>query len=98
LHRLVCYEFSENSLSAIIREKQIKNMSREEKIDLVRQSNPTLRDLFEDIQEGFRTDPGQRRDRSRNDKLRGKDLMYKQTLMNQDDSYQWFEYSTRRLT
>jgi putative endonuclease len=49
LHRLVYYEFSENSFSAIIREKQIKNMSRERKIELIRKSNPTLRDLYEDI-------------------------------------------------
>jgi putative endonuclease len=49
LHRLVSYEFCENSLSAMIREKQIKNMSRKEKLDLVRQSNPTLGDLYEDI-------------------------------------------------
>lgn len=49
LHRLVYFEFCENSRSAIIREKQIKNMSRKEKIDLVRWSNPRLRDLYEDI-------------------------------------------------
>lgn len=49
LHRLVYYEFCENSFSAIIREKQIKNMSRQQKIDLIRQSNPTFRDLYEDI-------------------------------------------------
>jgi putative endonuclease len=49
LQRLVYYEFCENSFSAIIREKQIINMSRQRKIDLIRQSNPTLRDLYEDI-------------------------------------------------
>ncbi len=49
LHRLVYFEFCENSFSAIVREKQIKNMSRQDKIDLVRQSNPTFRDLYEDI-------------------------------------------------
>ena len=60
LLRLVYYKFCENSFSAIIREKQVKNMSRQKKIDLIWKSNPTFRDLYEDITEGFRT--------SRNDK------------------------------
>jgi putative endonuclease len=49
LHRLVYYELCDNSHTAIIGEKQIKNMSRREKIELIRQSNPTMRDLYEDI-------------------------------------------------
>jgi len=49
LHRLVYYEFCENSFSAVIREKQIKNMDRQRKIDLIRQSNPTFKDLYDDI-------------------------------------------------
>ena len=63
LHRLVYYEFCENSFSAIIREKQIKNMSRQKKIDLIRKSNPLFKDLYKDITEGFRT--------SRNDRGQG---------------------------
>ena len=49
LHRLVYYEFCDNSYSAIIREKQIKNMSRQGKIELIRQANPTMRDLYSNI-------------------------------------------------
>ena len=49
LHKLVYYEFCQSSFSAIIREKQIKNMSRQEKIDIISQSNPGFRDLHDDI-------------------------------------------------
>jgi putative endonuclease len=49
LHKLVYYEFSKDSRNAIIREKQIKNMSRQKKIDLITQMNPSMKDLYEDI-------------------------------------------------
>jgi putative endonuclease len=49
LHRLVYLEFCENSLSAIIREKQIKNMSRQDKINLISKDNPKFKDLYEEI-------------------------------------------------
>ena len=49
IHRLVYYEIFDSQRNAIIREKQIKNMSRKEKIELIKKSNPALKDLFEDI-------------------------------------------------
>ena len=49
LHKLVFYEFCENSLGAIIREKQIKDMSRQQKINLIRQDNPEFEDLHEKL-------------------------------------------------
>jgi len=49
LKRLVYFELCEDSHNAIIREKQLKNMSRQDKLDLIRHSNPTFVDLYEDI-------------------------------------------------
>lgn len=34
---------------AIIREKQIKNMSRKDKMEMIRKFNPEWRDLYKDI-------------------------------------------------
>lgn len=49
LHRLVYYEACDDIEQAIIREKQLKNMSRDEKIHLIRQFNPQWLDLYESI-------------------------------------------------
>jgi hypothetical protein len=38
-----------SNMNAIIREKQIKNMSRQNKLELIRQGNSDMRDLYEDI-------------------------------------------------
>ena len=47
---LVWYEGHETMLSAIAREKQLKEWKRAWKLQLVERSNPLWRDLFEDLQ------------------------------------------------
>jgi len=54
LHRLIYYEVFNAPRVAIIREKQIKNMSRDEKIELVNKSNPEFKDLYEGLAGGRR--------------------------------------------
>ena len=49
LHKLVYYEFFKDVRLAIIREKQIKNLSRTEKIKLISVNNPTFDDLFPEL-------------------------------------------------
>ncbi|OGD69386.1 hypothetical protein A3I18_02405 [Candidatus Campbellbacteria bacterium RIFCSPLOWO2_02_FULL_35_11] len=49
VHILVYYEFGENILSAIEREKQIKGGSRKNKIKLIEKDNPEWRDLSDDL-------------------------------------------------
>lgn len=46
LHKLVYYEFFSEARLAIIREKQIKNLSRKEKIELISKKNPDFKDLY----------------------------------------------------
>jgi putative endonuclease len=49
LHKLVYYEFFTDGGLAIIREKQIKNLSRKEKIHLISEINPTFKDLYNEL-------------------------------------------------
>ncbi len=49
INKLVYYEVSQNAESAILREKQIKGGSRNEKIKLVNRMNPEWRDLYNDL-------------------------------------------------
>lgn len=46
---LVYYEMSQDVLSVISREKQIKQYSRQKKIDLIKAMNPEFEDLFPKI-------------------------------------------------
>ena len=46
---LVYYEATENVVSALEREKQIKAGSRQKKINLINSMNPEWRDLYEEL-------------------------------------------------
>ena len=47
--KLVYYEVTDDILSAIEREKQIKAGSRRRKVELIAAANPTWRDLYSDL-------------------------------------------------
>ncbi len=53
LHKLLYFEFAEQPGQAIIREKQIKNLSREEKIKLIASTNPKFLDLYAEVLKVF---------------------------------------------
>jgi len=50
LYLLVYYEVHDTIQQAIIREKQIKDMNRSDKLTMIRKVNPNFRDLYDDIQ------------------------------------------------
>jgi len=49
LHKLVYYESFEKIEQAIIREKQIKDMNRIDKLSMIRKFNSSFKDLYEDL-------------------------------------------------
>ena len=52
VEKLVYYEYYEDPIHAITREKQIKAGSREKKNKLIEQMNPEWKDLYEDMEDG----------------------------------------------
>lgn len=49
LHKFVYYEVYDTITEAIIREKQIKDMDRNDKLYLIQKMNPTFDDLYNEI-------------------------------------------------
>lgn len=49
LHKLIYFEEYPNAKAAIAREKQLKNWHRQWKVNLIKSSNPSLKDLYEQI-------------------------------------------------
>lgn len=49
LHKLVYYEVIQGELQSIIREKQIKDMNRIDKLEMIKKVNPQLEDLYNKI-------------------------------------------------
>jgi putative endonuclease len=49
VNRLVYFEVLGHIREAVAREKQIKKGSRRKKIDLIKETNPEWRDLYEDL-------------------------------------------------
>jgi putative endonuclease len=52
INKLVYFEVGEDIESCILREKQIKSRSRDDKVNLITGMNPDWHDLFPDLMEG----------------------------------------------
>ena len=52
VHKLVYYEITDSSLSAITREKSLKKWNRTWKIRLIEKHNPDWKDLYDNIASG----------------------------------------------
>ena len=49
LHKLVYYEYIDQIEMSIVREKQIKDMDRADKLEMIRNRNPEFKDLYSEI-------------------------------------------------
>lgn len=49
LHKLLYYEILETIEAAVIREKQIKDMNRDDKLNMIKKFNPNFKDLYSTI-------------------------------------------------
>jgi putative endonuclease len=49
IHLLVYFEMVSDVNSAILREKQLKNWNRQWKINLIKETNPEWKDLYEEL-------------------------------------------------
>lgn len=49
VHKLVYFEVFQDPENAIQKEKQIKNLLRRKKLELIQRSNPHLRDLYREL-------------------------------------------------
>jgi len=49
IQKLVYYEFFASPMSAIVREKQIKDMNRKDKITMIKNVNPSFEDLSKNL-------------------------------------------------
>ena len=49
LHKLVYYQYIDQIEMSIVREKQIKDMDRADKLEMIRNRNPEFKDLYSEI-------------------------------------------------